>query len=57
MNDLVRWLVDLPKMFAQFGEWLVTPLDNIGFSPLALFGVTGITAIIALKAFRLAVGG
>lgn len=57
MNDLVKWLMQLPQTFAQFGNWLVTPVEHIGISPLMLFGVTGITAIIALKAFRLTVGG
>lgn len=57
MNALVDWLVKLPQMFGQFGSWLVEPLPYIEMPPLALFGVAGITAIIALKAFRLAVGG
>lgn len=56
-NILFQWLLDLPATFAQFGEWLTTPLPYINYTPLAIIGVTGITAIIGLLALRLVVGG
>lgn len=56
-NTLFQWLLDLPATFAQFGEWLITPLPYINIAPLAIIGVAGISLIISLLAFRLVVGG
>jgi len=57
MNAVLDWVIKLPQAFAQFGQWLIEPLPYINIAPLALFSVAGITAIVALKAVRLAVGG
>ena len=56
-RTLFQWLLDLPKVFSQFGEWLITPLPYINMAPLAIISVAGITAIIALLALRLVIGG
>lgn len=56
-KTLFQWLLDLPTIFAQFGEWLITPLPYINIAPLAIISVAGITLIIGLLAFRLVVGG
>lgn len=57
MENIFKWLLDLPRMFGEFGEWLNTPLDYIGLTPLALFGIGGLTAVIGVKVVRLFVGG
>lgn len=54
MNDIWDWFVNLPRYFAEFGNWLnqpigwgdfsFTPLQALGVSAGAFFGV-----LIALK--------
>lgn len=56
-RTLFQWLLDLPTAFAQFGEWLITPLPYINMAPLALISVAGITLIIGFLALRLVIGG
>lgn len=56
-NVLFDWLVKIPQLFAQFGEWLTEPLPRLGISPLAVFSVAGVTALLGFKLFRLVVGG
>lgn len=54
MNDMIEWLVHLPQYFAQFGDWLVTPvgIGDLTISPIAMFGsgaLVFVGVIIALK--------
>lgn len=56
-RTLFQWLLDLPTIFAQFGEWLITPLPYINMAPLAIISVAGVTLIIGLLALRLVIGG
>lgn len=57
VNELVNFLLGIPQAVASFGSWLTTPLGNgLNISPLALFGVGGvsvITGIIAIHIVRL----
>lgn len=55
-GELWKWVLQLPRGFAAFGTWLVTPLDYINVAPLALFGVGAIAVIVGFKVVRLVVG-
>lgn len=55
-GELWKWVLQLPRGFAAFGTWLVTPLDYINVAPLALFGVGAIALIVGFKVVRLVVG-
>lgn len=56
-KTIFDWLLNLPSMFAQFGDWLITPLPYINMAPLGLISVAGISAIIGFLALRLIIGG
>lgn len=57
METLFKWLLDLPRAFADVGNWLITPLPYINLAPLGVIGIGGLTAIVAIKVVRLFVGG
>lgn len=57
METLFKWLLDLPRAFGDVGNWLITPLPYINLAPLAVIGIGGLTAIVAVKVVRLFVGG
>ena len=48
VNELFSWLLDIPRVIAQFGSWLTSPLypPYISISPLALFGISGFSVLI-----------
>lgn len=56
-ETLGSWLVELPQLFAKFGEWLTDPLPYINVSPLAVFSVAGVSVLLGFKLVRLVVGG
>ena len=56
-RTLFNWILSLPGEFAKFGSWLTTPLPNLNISPLAIFGLTGLTIIVGFLIVRLVVGG
>lgn len=56
-TTLINWLVSLITEFAKFGSWLTSPLPYINMPPLAVFGFTGLTALIVILLVRLVVGG
>lgn len=54
MNDLINWVLNLPKYFGQFGEWLNTPIGigNVSLTPLAMLGASAgvfVGVLVALK--------
>lgn len=57
VDNLLHWICDLPMMMLEFGSWLTQPLPYINLSPLACFGIAGISAIIIAELVRLFVGG
>ena len=57
MENLFDFLLNSLHIVAQFGQWLITPLDYVNMSPLALFSVAGISTIIAIHLIRLFIGG
>ena len=56
-NTILSWLFGLIGEFAKFGSWLTTDLPYIHLPPLAIFGFSGLVAIIGFKLLRLVVGG
>lgn len=57
METLFNFLLNILVTIAHFGHWLITPLEYINMSPLALFSVAGITLIIGIHLVRLFIGG
>ena len=57
MEVLLDFLLSILTRLAQFSNWLITPLDYINLSPLALLSVAGITTIVAIHLVRLFIGG
>ena len=57
VSTLLNWLFGLIDEFTKFSEWLITDLDHIGFSPLALISFGGLTLIISFLVVRLVIGG
>lgn len=57
METLFNFLLNILVSIAQFGQWLITPLEYINMSPLAIFSVAGITTIIGIHLIRLFIGG
>ena len=53
----LNFAYQLIKEFASFGEFLTTKLPYINITPLAIFSVTGISAILVFVVMRLVVGG
>lgn len=54
MNGLADWLVNLPRYFAEFGEWLNTPvgIGDFTFTPLSALGVSAglfVAVLVGLK--------
>lgn len=49
-NTLFNFLLEIPKAVANFGSWLVSPINEkyINISPLGLLGVAGTTFLIAI---------
>lgn len=49
-QELVKFLLEIPKTLAEFGNWLVNPLfpPHINVSPLALLGIAGVGVIITI---------
>jgi len=50
IDQLFNFLLDIPQTLANFGQWLVTPLNErwLNISPLGLLGIGGTTVIISL---------
>ena len=57
MESLFDFLLNILSVVASFGTWLITPLKYVNMSPLALFSIGGITAIITIHLIRLFIGG
>lgn len=57
METLFNFLLNIIQVVASFGQWLITPLEHINMSPLALFSVAGISIIIGIHLVRLFIGG
>lgn len=57
IDTLIDWLINLPILFAEFGTWLTSDLPYINVSPLAMFSLTGITALVGFLLVRLVIGG
>lgn len=57
VQRLWNWVINLPLVFAEFGEWLTTELPYVNLSPLGLFSIAGITALVGILLVRLFVGG
>lgn len=53
MNQLFTWLLNLTNVFAQFSSWLTTPLQYFNISPLEMFTVGGLTALISIHLVKL----
>lgn len=49
-NDLFDFLLDVPQALANFGGWLITPINPtyLNISPLGLLGVTGTAIVISI---------
>lgn len=56
-QNLFSWCLDLLNQFSVFLNWLSTPLDVIGISPLMIFTFSGLTLIIGFHVLRLVIGG
>lgn len=48
MENLFQWMLDIPLVVAEFGNWLTEPLQVINISPLALLGIAGVSVIITI---------
>ena len=59
--SLWEWAINLPRYFAEFGEWLITPLElKIGDwvigkwdMPIVLFGAGMVGFIVLILALRM----
>lgn len=49
-NTLFKWLLEIPQAVANFGNWLVNPINSqyLNISPLGLLGVSGGAVILTL---------
>lgn len=56
MEYFIHWLIELPKMFVELEQFLLTPLPYINIAPLGLFTIGGIAAILGFKALHLVIG-
>lgn len=58
---LFNWLFNMFETLGSFGNWLISPIQgdifgmsvNLGWSPLGLLSVGGITAIVLLHVWHL----
>lgn len=57
LQNFWTWIINLPLVFTGFIEWLTDELPYIHVSPLGLFSVAGITALISILLVRLFIGG
>ena len=48
MSELFDWLIHIPEYLAQFGNWLMTPLEGLGWTPLAILGASAGVAVVAI---------
>lgn len=55
MTELLDWLVNLPRHFAQFGEWLTTPIaiGDLSISPLAMLGSSAVAFVGVLVVLKI----
>ena len=51
--NFLNWVFRLPVELAKFSNWLLTPLEVINMSPLAILSVGGISLIIGVHIVRL----
>lgn len=53
VSHLFNWLLNLTQSFAQIGSWLIEPIKYVGWTPLELISVVGITSMIVIHAIKL----
>lgn len=55
MNGLADWLINLPRHFAEFGEWLNTPIGvgDWSFTPLGVFGASSLAFVGLLVVLKI----
>lgn len=52
-QNIFNWVLDIPSILSQFGSWLFTELPYIKMSPIAIFTIGGIGAILVLHLIHL----
>ena len=55
MTDVIDWLVNLPRHFAEFGEWLTKPITigSVSITPLGMFGSSALAFVGVLVALKI----
>lgn len=50
LETLFNFLLQIPQAVANFGNWLLSPLNEkyLNISPLAMLGIGGTTIIISI---------
>lgn len=56
MQNLFDWLLNLTQVFAQFSTMLTEPLQYLNMSPLEIFSVGGLMAVLTIHIIRLVLG-
>lgn len=53
MTNLFNWLLNLTNTTATMATWLTSTLPYVNLTPLELFSVAGITALISIHLVKL----
>lgn len=56
-QNIFNWVLSIPSILADFGNWLFTDLPYINISPIAIFTVAGVALLLGFHLLRLVVGG
>lgn len=52
-ETLFNFMLNIINVLGSFGNWLITPLEYIGYSPLTIFSVGGITLLLSIHLIKL----
>lgn len=52
-QNIFNWLISIPSILAQFSNWLFTKLPYINITPISIFTLSGISAILVFHLVKL----
>lgn len=55
-TTMFNFLLDLTQTIGSAGQWLITPLNYVGVSPIMLFTASGFSVILGIHLVRLFIG-
>lgn len=52
-QNIFDWVISIPCVLSQFTSWLFTKLPYINLTPISIFTLTGISAILVFHLIKL----